>query len=74
LNEFPAARSLWAAEPDLNAPLPLDPAVRMTELPNGMKLWVRANKTPPGKVGIWMHVGSGSINENDDQRGLAHFV
>jgi zinc protease len=67
-------RPLRAAGLDLSAPLPVDPAVRMVELSNGLKCWVRANKTPPGKVGIWMHVGSGSVNEDDDQRGLAHFV
>jgi zinc protease len=68
------AASVRAAEPDLSAPLPVDPSVRMTELPNGLKCWMRANKTPPGKVGIWMHVGSGSMNEADDERGLAHFL
>lgn len=68
------ARALRAAELDLSAPLPVDPAVRIVKLPNGLQCWLRANKTPPGKVGIWMHVGSGSVNEDDDQRGLAHFV
>ena len=63
-----------AAEPDLAAPLPVDPAVRVVELPNGLHAWIRRNATPPGHVGIWMHVGSGSLNETDDERGLAHFL
>ena len=63
-----------AAGIDLKAPLPVDPAVRMGALPNGLSYWIRAHKTPPGKVGLWLHVGSGSINEAEDQRGLAHYL
>ncbi len=63
-----------AADPDLKAPLPVDPTIKMSTLPNGMNYWIRAHKTPPGKVSIYLHVGSGSINEEDDQRGLAHFL
>ncbi|HYG78695.1 MAG TPA: insulinase family protein [Planctomycetota bacterium] len=65
---------LWSGELDLTAPLPVDPNIKMGQLPNGMKYWVRAHKTPPGKVGIWMHISSGSINEADNQRGLAHYL
>jgi len=54
--------------------LPVDPQVKMGTLPNKLTYWIRAHKTPPGKVNIWMHVGSGSINEEDNQRGLAHFL
>jgi len=63
-----------AEQPDLKAPLPVDPNIRLVELPNGMHLWMRANQRPPGRVSMWLHVGSGSINEEDDQRGLAHFL
>lgn len=54
--------------------LPIDPNIKMGKLSNGMKYWIRSHKTPPGKVGIWLHVGSGSVNESEDQRGLAHFL
>jgi len=66
---LPAA-SLRAEE----QPLPVDPSVTIGALPNGMHYWIRPNKTPAGKVSILLHVGSGSLNETEDQRGLAHFL
>jgi len=54
--------------------LPADPAIRMGELPNGMRYWIRPNQTPPGKVYVWLRINSGSLNEEDHQRGLAHFL
>ena len=59
---------------DWQAPLPVDPNIRMGRLANGVSYWIRRHATPPGKVGIWLHVASGSLNEDDDQRGLAHFI
>src|SRR4051812_16422058 len=64
----------WSGDLDLNAPLPADPNIKIGRLPNGMYYWIRAHKTPPGKIGMWLHVNSGSINEEDSQRGLAHFL
>ncbi|HYF48315.1 MAG TPA: pitrilysin family protein [Planctomycetota bacterium] len=66
--------TLRAAELDLNTPLPVDPAIKMGTLPNGLRYWIRKHATPPGKVGAYLHVSSGSINEEDNQRGLAHFL
>jgi len=62
------------AEIDPNTPLPTDPNIKIGTLPNGVKYWIRAHKTPPGKVGMWMHINTGSINEEENQRGLAHFL
>jgi len=59
---------------NLQQPLPVDPNVVIGKLPNGMRYWIRQHKTPPGKIGIWLHVGSGSLNEEENQRGLAHFL
>lgn len=66
--------SLRSAELDLNAPLPVDPNVTIGTLPNKFTYWIRNHKTPPGKITMWLHVGSGSINEEDNQRGLAHYL
>jgi len=55
-------------------PLPQDPSIVMGRLPNGMRYWIRPNRTPKGKVSMLMHVHSGSLNETDEQRGLAHFL
>jgi zinc protease len=59
---------------DLAAPLPVDPAVRMGRLDNGVTYWVRSHATPPGKIAFWMHVDTGSLNEADGQEGLAHYL
>ncbi len=68
---------LFAAveEPDLDAPLPVDPAItKMGRLSNGLTYWIRPNRTPPKKVGILLQIGSGSLNETEEQRGVAHFL
>ncbi len=63
-----------AAGLDLSSPLPVDSKVKMGALPNGMQYWIREHATPPGKVGMWLHIASGSVNEEDDQQGIAHFL
>jgi len=68
------SRSAAAEAADPADPLPVDPNVRVVVLPNGLECWLRAHSTPPERVGMWLHVGSGSINEQEDQRGLAHFL
>lgn len=64
---------LWATE-SLDTPLPVDPAVHMGRLDNGVTYWVRSHATPPGKIAFWMHVATGSINEADGQEGIAHYM
>ena len=68
------APSLFAQESDLDRALPVDSSITMGKLPNGMHYWIRPNRTPPGKVSMMLHFHSGSLNETDDQRGLAHFL
>jgi zinc protease len=58
----------------LDTPLPVDPALQMGRLPSGMAFWLRAHKTPPGKVALWLSINTGSLNEGEDERGLAHFI
>ena len=55
-------------------PLPLDPEVRMGVLPNGLTYYVRHNGTTKGQADFYIAQKVGSILENDDQRGLAHFL
>ena len=59
---------------DLAAPLPLDPAVRTGTLPNGLTLFIRRNAQPEHRVLLRLAVKAGSIDEADDQRGLAHLL
>ncbi|MBM4186152.1 MAG: insulinase family protein [Gemmatimonadetes bacterium] len=54
--------------------LPLDPAVRRGTLPNGLRYFIRRNTRPEKRAELRLVVNAGSILEDDDQRGLAHFV
>jgi len=54
--------------------LPTDPALVTGSLPNGLAYIIRPHKNPEGRVGIWLHVASGSLNETETQRGLAHYL
>jgi zinc protease len=54
--------------------LPADPSFLTGELENGLKYVVRQHANPPGRAAMWMHIHSGSLNETDRQRGLAHYL
>ena len=54
--------------------VPFDPQVRAGRLPNGLHYYVRANAAPRGRAELRLVVNAGSVLEDDDQRGLAHFV
>ncbi len=63
-----------ASAQDLSSPLPLDPAVRTGTLPNGLTYFIRRNTEPESRVLLRLAVKAGSIDEADDQRGLAHLL
>lgn len=54
--------------------LPLDPSVRTGKLPNGFTYYIRHNEEPKNRVTLYLANKVGSILENEDQRGLAHFM
>lgn len=54
--------------------IPQDPSVRVGTLPNGMKYYIKKNTLPEKKVDFRLAVNAGSILEDDNQRGLAHFM
>ena len=58
----------------LTAALPVDPAVRIGTLPNGIRYYIRRNAKPEQRAELRLVVNAGSILEDDDQRGLAHFI
>lgn len=58
----------------LHRPIPPDPQVRTGTLPNGLRYYVRHNAEPRGRVELRLVVAVGSLQEDDDQRGLAHVV
>ena len=59
---------------DPMAPLPLDPAVRVGKLDNGMTYYIRHNEKPKGQASFYIYHDVGAIQEDDDQQGLAHFL
>lgn len=58
----------------LDDPIPLDPAVRTGTLPNGLKYFIRRNVKPEKRVELRLAVNIGSVNEDDDQLGIAHLI
>jgi zinc protease len=55
-------------------PLPTDPRLVTGQLDNGLRYIVVRHSNPPGRAAVWLQVPTGSLNETDQQRGLAHFL
>ena len=64
--------SAWSQS--LSSKLPLDPAIHVGTLPNGITYYLRSNAKPEDRVSLRLVVKAGSIDEADDQRGLAHML
>src|SRR3954462_6142133 len=60
--------------PQETSDLKADPSVRFGTLPNGLRYAVMPNREPQGRASMRLFVNVGSLNENEDQRGLAHFL
>src|SRR5665647_2152662 len=58
----------------LSQQMPVDPEAVVGTLPNGLRYYVRANGKPAHRVELRLVVKAGSVLEDDDQKGLAHFV
>ena len=55
-------------------PVPLDPAVKTGKLENGLTYYIRHNEWPEKRCDFYIAQRVGSMQEEDDQRGLAHFL
>jgi zinc protease len=55
-------------------PIPVDPDVRIGKLDNGLTYYIRHNAWPEQRAEFYIAQRVGSLQENDDQRGLAHFL
>jgi zinc protease len=53
---------------------PLDSGIKRATLPNGLTYYIMKHKKPEQRAQLWLAVNAGSVQEDDDQRGLAHFV
>jgi zinc protease len=58
----------------LDQSMPADPDALIGALPNGLRYYVRANAKPAHRAELRLVVKAGSVLEDDDQQGLAHFV
>ncbi|MCL2683593.1 MAG: insulinase family protein, partial [Bacteroidales bacterium] len=54
--------------------LPTDPKVRTGKLDNGLTYYIRQNELPKGRADFYIAQRVGSVLEEDNQRGLAHFL
>jgi len=63
-----------AAQQPLTSRLPRDTAVLAGTLPNGVQYFIRENGRPEKRAELRLVVNAGSVLEDGDQRGLAHFV
>lgn len=67
----PAPGPAWA---QAASDLPADEAVRFGTLPNGLRYAIARNATPAGEASLRLRIDAGSLEERDDERGLAHFI
>ena len=70
---FVQAQGAQGKKSDLTAKVPVDKKVKIGKLANGMTYYIRANKKPENRVQFRLVTNAGSILEDDDQQGLAHF-
>jgi len=63
-----------AASAPLTAAIPLDAQITAGRFANGLRYYIRKNKKPEGRAELRLVVNAGSILEDRDQSGLAHFV
>ncbi|MDR0995872.1 MAG: insulinase family protein [Tannerella sp.] len=65
---------LPAAAQMMPQPLPIDTAICYGKLPDGLTYYIRHNELPKGRADFYLVQNVGSILEEENQRGLAHFL
>jgi zinc protease len=58
----------------LSDPIPVGPQVKVGKLPNGLTYYIQKNGKPEKKLELRLVIKAGSVLEDDDQQGLAHFL
>lgn len=69
---FAATSPLYAQEK--SGKIPVDSKVTVGKLANGLTYYIRPNSKPEKKAELRLIINAGSILENEDQQGLAHFM
>lgn len=65
--------SAWA-QYDLHQPMPMDPALRIGKLPNGLTYYIQHNEEPKERADFYIIYSVGALQEEENQNGLAHFL
>ena len=66
--------TLPAAAQQMMPEMPIDPAVKLGVLPNGLTYYIRHNALPEKQAFFYIAQKVGSVQEEESQRGLAHFL
>ncbi len=69
-----APTSKTAVKPATSTTIPNDPSVKIGRLPNGLVYYIKKNAEPKNRAELYLGNKIGSLMENDDQLGLAHFT
>ena len=69
-----SAAAAQQAPTDLEELLPTDPRVTVGTLENGIRYYIRVNSEPRNRAELRLAINAGSVLEDEDQLGLAHFV
>lgn len=59
---------------EMEQAIPTDPALLRGKLKNGLEYYILRHTQPAGAVELRLAIRAGSINENDNERGVAHFL
>ena len=59
---------------DLSSKIPVNTEAKIGKLDNGLTYYIRKNTKPENRLELRLAVNAGSILEDDDQLGLAHFT
>ncbi len=63
-----------ALQAQTKSDLPINPDVKIGKLENGLTYYIQSNKKPEKRVELRLAVKAGSLQEDENQKGLAHFV
>ena len=59
---------------DLSKPIPVDESIKKGVLPNGLTYYIKSTDIVKNAASYYIIQNVGSVLENDDQQGLAHFL
>ena len=60
--------------PQAHSDIPADPSIIFGVLPNGMRYLIKKNTMPSHQVALRLRIAAGSLDETDDEEGIAHFL